>query len=155
MDVKKIVIAFSVILMLSGAAVSVMKWLQIGPFEEITEEEKAAAEQAAVVPDEPPVAIEMEPINIPIFAEDRVAATVMIKLRIEVVGSENHEKVTKLLPRINDAFFKDLYSFIPRVIRRQNKLNASILVERMKMTGEQVMGPNVIHNVIIDEVNER
>ncbi len=155
MDVKKIVIAFSVLLMLSGATVSVMKWLQVGPFAEVTEEDVAAAEAEAAIPDEPPVAIDMEAINIPIFAEDRVAATVMIKLRVEVRGSENEEKVTKLLPRLNDAFFKDLYAFIPRVIRRQNKLTPTILVERMKMTGDQIMGPNVIHNVLIDEVNER
>lgn len=155
MDVKKIVIAFSVFLMLSGATVSVLKWLKVGPFAEVTEEELQAQQEEAVVPDEPPVAIDMDSMNIPIFAEDRVAATVMIKLKVEVIGSENEEKVTKLMPRLNDAFFKDLYAFIPRVIRRQNKLNASILVERMKMTGDKVLGPNIIHDVIIEEVTER
>ncbi|MBL6932820.1 MAG: hypothetical protein ISR45_07710 [Rhodospirillales bacterium] len=153
MDVKKLVIIFSVFLMLSGAAVSVMKWLQVGPFEVVSEEEKA--EEVAAVPDVPPVAIEMEAMNIPIFADDRVAATVMIKMSVEVIGPDNEEKVTKLLPRLGDAFFKDLYSFIPRVIRRQNKLNASILSERLKMTGDQVMGPNVINKIIINEVTER
>jgi len=152
MDVKKIVIVFSVLLMLSGAAISVMKWLQVGPFADVPEEDVLAA---PAVPDVPPVAIEMEDLVIPIFAEDRVAATVMIKLHLETVGPDNEDKVTKLLPRISDAFLRDLYAFIPRVIRRQNKLNASILVERMKMTGAKVMGPDVIHNVIIDQVVER
>lgn len=155
MDVKKLVIAFSVILMLSGATVSVMKWLKVGPFEEMTEEDLQAQQDEAAVPDEPPVAIDMDPLNIPILADDKLAATVMLKLKIEVVGTENHDKVSKLLPRITDALFKDLYVFIPRVIRQHNKLNASILTERIRMTSEKVMGPNVIHNVIIDEVAER
>jgi len=76
-------------------------------------------------------------------------------LNLEVIGKENEEKVTKLLPRLGDSFFKDLYVFIPRVIRRQNKLNTDILTERLMMIGEKVMGPNVINNVIIEEVNER
>jgi hypothetical protein len=153
MDVKKIVIIFSMLLMISGATISVLKWLKVGPFAEVSEEE--LQKQKEVIPDVPPVAIPMDDLTVPIFAEDRVAATVMIKLKLEVIGSENEEKVTKLLPRLSDAFFKDLYVFIPRVIRRQNKLNTTILVERMKMIGDKVMGPNVIHNIIIEEVLER
>ena len=34
MDVKKIVIIFAVILMVTGAAISILKWLKIGPFSE-------------------------------------------------------------------------------------------------------------------------
>ncbi|MBC8268237.1 MAG: hypothetical protein H8E36_05775 [Rhodospirillaceae bacterium] len=153
MDVKKIVIIFSVLLMLSGGTVSVLKFLEMGPFAPVTEEELNAEKE--VVPDVPPVAIAMDDLYISILAEDRVAATVMIKLSVEVIGKENEEKVTKLLPRLGDSFFKDLYVFIPRVIRRQNKLNADILSERLLMVGKKVMGPNVINNIIIEEVNER
>jgi hypothetical protein len=153
MDVKKVVIIFSIFLMLSGGTVSVLKFLQIGPFAPVTEEDLKAEEEA--IPDVPPVSIAMDDLFISILAEDRVAATVMIKLNVEVIGKENEEKVTKLLPRLSDSFFKDLYVFIPRVIRRQNKLNADILTERLMMVGEKVMGPNVINNVIIEEVNER
>ena len=153
MDIKKVVIIFSVFLMLSGGTVSVLKFLQIGPFEQVSQEDLKAEEEA--IPDVPPVVIAMDDLYISILAEDRVAATVMIKLNLEVIGKENEEKVTKLLPRLGDSFFKDLYVFIPRVIRRQNKLNTDILTERLMMIGEKVMGPNVINNVIIEEVNER
>ena len=153
MDIKKVVIIFSVFLMLSGGTVSVLKFLQIGPFEQVSEEDLKAEEEA--IPDVPPVVIAMDDLYISILAEDRVAATVMIKLNLEVIGKENEEKVTKLLPRLGDSFFKDLYVFIPRVIRRQNKLNTDILTERLMMIGEKVMGPNVINNVIIEEDNER
>lgn len=153
MDIKKIVIIFSILLMITGGTVSVLKWLKIGPFAVSTEEELKAEEDA--IPDVPPVAIIMDDLYISIIAEDRVAATVMIKLNVEVIGPENEEKVTKLLPRLSDAFFNDLYVFIPRVIRRQNKLTAAILSERLMMISEKVMGANVISSVIIEEVTER
>jgi hypothetical protein len=101
-----------------------------------------------------PVTIAMNDLYISILAEDRVAATVMIKLSIEVIGKENEDKVSKLLPRVADSFFKDLYVFIPRVIRLQDKLSADILSERLMMIGAKVLGPNIINNIIIKEVNE-
>jgi len=153
MDVKKIVIIFSVLLMLTGGTVSVLKWLQLGPFAVVTEEDQKEQEEAT--PDEPPIEIEMDDLYISILAEDSVAATVMIKLKVDVIGKTNEEEVTKVLPRLSDAFFKDLYVFIPRIIRRQSKLNSDILSERLKMIGDKVMGPGIINNVIIVEVTER
>ena len=150
MDVKKLVIIFAVFLMLAGGTVSILKWMKIGPFSDVVD----VAEEE-VVPDEPPVAIDMDRLTIPIFAEDTVAATVLIDLKVEAIGAENQEIITKLLPRLSDAFFKDLYVFIPRVIRRQNKLSTNILAERMKQTGDKVLGPGILHSVIIVEVTER
>jgi hypothetical protein len=153
MDIKKIVIIFSVILMLTGGTVSVLKWLQVGPFAVVSDEDLKAGEDA--LPDVPPIAIAMDDLFISIIADDKVAATVMIKLNVEVIGTENEVKVTKLLPRLSDAYFKDLYVFIPRVIRAQKKLNAAILTERLMMVSEKVMGPNVISSVIIEDLSER
>lgn len=145
MDVKKIIIIFSIILMLSGATVSILKFLQIGPFAQSSEES---------TPEVIPVKIAMSDLYISILAEDRVAATVMIKLSIEVIGKENEDKVSKLLPRVADSFLKDLYVFIPRVIRLQGKLSAEILNKRLMMIGAKVLGPDTINNIIIEEVNE-
>jgi hypothetical protein len=149
MDAKKLVIIFAVLLMLSGGTISVLKWLKIGPFSdsvEVTDEETA--------PDEPPVAIDMDKLSIPIFAEDRVTATILIELKVDAIGAENQEMIIKLLPRLSDAFFKDLYVFIPRIIRRKNKLTTNILSERMKQTADKILGPGVIHSVIILKVTE-
>ncbi len=152
MDIKKIIIIFSIILMLSGGTVSILKFLQLGPFSQSSEADLNAGEEA--VPGVIPVTIAMNDLYISILAEDRVAATVMIKLSIEVIGKENEDKVSKLLPRVADSFFKDLYVFIPRVIRLQDKLSADILSERLMMIGAKVLGPNIINNIIIKEVNE-
>ncbi len=144
---KKIVIIFAVLLMGSGATISILKWLKLGPFEET-----AAIEEEVVEPEIPPVVISMEDLNIPIFSDDSVAATVMVRLKIQVIGPENEAEVVKKLPRLGDAFFKDLYVFIPRVLRHQNKLTSDILVEKLKRTADKVMEPGVIDDIIVDEL---
>ncbi len=151
MDMKKIVIVFAVLLMVSGGAISVLKWLEIGPFAPVivgAVEEEAKSE-------EPPVAIPMDDLVIPLFSDDSVVATVMIHLSLEVLGSENEEKVNKVLPRLSDAFLRDLYTFIPRVVRKQKKLTAEILQKRLLMTGNKVVGEGVINKVVIESVVER
>ena len=149
MDAKKIVIIFAVLLMLSGGTISVLKFLKISPFSDAVDVSEDETD-----PIEPPIAIKMDKLSIPIFAEGGVAATILIDLKVEAIGTESHEMITKLLPRLTDAFFRDLYVFIPRLIRRKNKLTKSILVERLKQTADKVLGPDVIHNVIIVKVSE-
>ena len=148
MDAKKIVIIFAVLLMLTGGTISVLKWLKIGPFSESVEEEEAA-------PQEPPVVIKMDKLSIPIFAENTIAATILIELKIEVIGIEKQEKVTKLLPRLSDAFFKDLYVYIPRLVRRETKLTKSILTKRMHQVADKLFGQGVLHKIIITKVTDK
>ena len=150
MDMKKIVIVFAVLLMISGGAISVLKWLEIGPFAPVVVDEVAE-----VVPDEPPVSIPMDDLVIPIFSDDAVAATVMIRLSLDVQGGEKEDKVNKVLPRLSDAFLRDLYTFIPRIVRKQQKLTAAILQQRLLMTGNKVVGDKVISKVVIESVSER
>ena len=72
-----------------------------------------------------------------------------------LVHEDFEDKVTKILPRLSDAFLRDLYTFIPRVLKRYNKLNAAILKERLKMTGNKVSGKGVIQDIEIVSVTER
>ncbi len=149
MDAKKIVIIFAVLLMLTGGTISVLKWLQIGPFSNSIE-----AEEKETTPIEPPVTIKMDKLSIPIFAENSIAATILVELKVEVIGPENQEMITKLLPRLSDAFFKDLYVFVPQLIRRKTKITSRVLAARMKKVADKVFGPDVLHKVIIVKVTD-
>ena len=88
MNAKKIVIIFAVLLMLTGGTISVLKWLKIGPFSEtvVVEEES---------PVELPKTIKMDKLSIPIFAEDRVAATILIEFEVQALGIENREMIMR------------------------------------------------------------
>lgn len=152
MDIKKIVIGFSILMMLSGGTISVMKWLEVGPFEKTSGGE---GEEKEVVPDVPPIDIAIDQLVVPVFSGDQVVATVVIGLKIQVIGSDNEELVTKILPRLSDGFLRDLYTFIPRVIRKQRQLNAAILGERLKLIADRVAGPNRIHKIVVESMTEQ
>ena len=107
-----------------------------------------------IAPTEPPVIIKMDRLSIPIFADESVAATILIELKVEAIGLENQTKITKLLPRLSDAFFKDLYVFIPRLIRRKIKLTADILAERIQKVADKILGAGVFHKVVIIKVTD-
>lgn len=133
--------------MLSGGIISVLKWLKIGPFSNNIEVEEVA-------PIEPPLTIKMDKLSIPIFADERVAATILIELEVEVLGTENRAKTMKQLPRLTDAFFKDLYVFVPQLIRRKTKLTTTILAARMQKIANKLLGNGVLNKVIITKVSD-
>jgi len=147
MNAKKIVIIFAILLMLTGGTISVLKWLKIGPFSDTIEVKEIA-------PVELPKTIKMDKLSIPIFAEERIAATILIELEVEVLGNENRQKIMRQLPRLTDAFFKDLYVFIPQLIRRKINLTTSILSARMQKVADKVFGQGVLHKVIILKVTD-
>ena len=146
---KKFVIVFAMLLMLSGGTISIMKTLEMGPF---AKAEGEAAEEAAL--DEPPRFIEMGLLLIPIFSGDRVATTIQIQIRLETIGTENEDKVNKMMPRINDAFLRDLYAFIPRLIRKEGKIRAIVVKKRLELIAGKVADPDLISNVLVQSITD-
>jgi flagellar protein FliL len=148
--VKKILIIFTVFLMLSGGSLSVMKWLAIGPFE--VAEEAPKVEEVDLM--EPPKFIEMSPLTIPIFRGDNIAASIQIQLQIEVIGRDNEETVRNRRPRLGDAFLRDLHGFLPRLIKDKERLDLPILKKRLLMVASRVTGPGVVNDILIESVTE-
>ena len=146
---KKFVVVFAMLLMLSGGTISIMKTLEMGPFAK-TEGEKAED----VAQENPPRFIEMGLLLIPIFSGDRVATTIQIQIKLETLGVENESKVNKMMPRINDAFLRDLYAFIPRLIRKQGKISAIVIKERLELIAGRVAGPDLISNVLVQSITD-
>jgi len=79
---KKLIIVFAIFLMLAGGTISLLKYLNIGPFEK-TPEEIAADEAAVAAGDSEQAAkksffeaklryVEMDPIQVPVFRNDGV-----------------------------------------------------------------------------------
>ncbi len=146
---KKFVIVFAVLLMLSGGAISVMKTLEVGPF---AKAEGEAAENTAQ--NEPPRFIEMGMLLIPIFSGDRVATTIQLQIKLETMGTEREAKINKLMPRINDAFLSDLYAFIPRLIKKEGKIRAIVIKNRLEMIAGKVAGQGLITNVLVQSITD-
>ena len=155
---KKLVIIFTVVIMLAGATVSVLKTMELGPFApapvaegEGQENGKPAAKQSM---EDPPRFIDVEPLNIPVFHEDRVAATVQIQLKLEAIGEENEEEIIRLMPRISDAFLRNMHAFIPRLLKKEERINVVIIKKRLQIISERLVGPNLINNILVQSVSD-
>lgn len=146
---KKLVIAVAIMLMLAGATISVLKWLGIGPFGD-----PAEVEATGTTPDEPLHFVTMDVLVIPIFQGEKVAATVQIQLKLEAADVESASEIARLLPRLNDAFLRDLYGFIPRHLRKKERLDLALIKDRLQMVGDKVAGPGVIKSVLVQAVLE-
>jgi len=147
--VRMIAIAVAIILMIAGGVVGIMKQLEWGPF--APRPEPLAAIEA---PAETPRFIDMDPVVIPIFAEDRVVAAIQIQLKLETLGADNERHVKGIKPRIADAFLRELYSFVPRLVQKGGQLDVSAIKKRLQMVGDNVAGQGRINSVLVQSVSD-
>ena len=134
---KKLVIAFAVLIMLAGGTVSLLKYLAIGPFE-VSEAELAAQqaqestkEKAANMFSKRPRYIEMDPIQVPVFQDNSVAGTIMINYRLEVLDVDKERIVAQNQRRLGDALIKDFSFYIPRTLRNNKTLDVTVIKYRI------------------------
>lgn len=156
---KKLVIVFAIFLMLAGGTVSLLKYLNVGPFEK-TAEEIAADEAAAAAGDSEQAAkssffeaklryVEMDPIQVPVFQNDGVANTIMIHYKIEVTSLDNERMVAKSKRQIGDALMKDFAYYIPRTLRNNKTLDVTLIKFRILMISDKLMGKGVVNDALI------
>ncbi|HEX9568233.1 MAG: hypothetical protein ACREB6_14845 [Rhodospirillales bacterium] len=148
---KKIVMIFAILVMLGGGTASILKWLQLGPFQELEKKEKPK-EMAKI---EDTITIDMDPLVTTIFQENRVAALVQIELKLETQGDKRAERIKYLLPVIIDAFLKDMHSFMPRLLKAEERVDAEIIRQRLQLIGDKVAGKGLIRNVVVGDIVEQ
>ena len=128
-----------------------MKALKIGPFAEATVE---VVDQAPAIKLEPPRFVSIDPLVIPVFIGNQVAAQIQVTVKLETTGAENEQKVMKLLPQLSNRLYQDLYAFVPRLLREDDRLNVTVLRKRMQMVADKVAGPGIIDGVLIQSVTD-
>ncbi len=145
---KKIFVGFIVLICILGGAVGVMKWMELGPFA------NPHAEEAK--PKKPTKGdakfVEMTPLLINVLGDSKVLGNFQFELKLEVWNEDHYDEVRKMTPVLKDAFFKDLHTFIPRMLKEQDQLNLAILQQRLKMRADMVLGKHVVQNVLIQSV---
>ena len=150
---KKLIMVFAALMMLTGATVSIMKALAIGQFSGKVAESAAEAKARLNAP-EPPRFIDLEPLIVPIFHGDEIVATIQISVKLEAVGAANETRINRIKPRLNDAYIKDLYSFIPRLLRNQERVNVFIIKKRLQMVSDKLLGEGIISDVLVQSITD-
>lgn len=146
---KKLVILFGLLLMLVGGTVTSLKYLKVGPFVETEEEKKEVVEEEV---EDTTKFVDMDPLAISIFQGNAVAAIIQIQLKLETNGEDNVVKIKRIMPVINDAFLRDLHSFLPRLLRAEERLDILIIKQRLQLISDKVAGKGLIKNVLVQSV---
>ena len=145
---KKLLLIFGLLVMLCGGTVSVLKFLKLGPFqgEEVVEEKPEEQVEATIL------FVDMEPLAIPVFHGNRVAATVQIEVKLVTNGKDNVERIKKIMPVITNAFVRDLHSFMPRLLKAEERIDVLIIKQRLQLISNKVAGKGLIKNVLVQSV---
>lgn len=146
---KKLVILFGLLLMLVGGTVTSLKYLKVGPFVETEEEKKEVVEEEV---EDTTKFVDMDPLAISIFQGNAVAAIIQIHLKLETNGEDNVVKIKHIMPVITDAFLRDLHSFLPRLLKAEERLDILIIKQRLQLISDKVAGKGLIKNVLVQSV---
>ena len=136
-------------IMLVGATIGSLKFLELGPFKPKKGEVRKTSRKAVK---DTTVFIDMEPLAIPIFRGNKVAATIQLLIKLESSNEEKAEEIKEKMPIITDAFVRDLHSFLPRLLRAEERLDVLIIKQRLQMIGDKAAGKGTISNVLVQSL---
>jgi flagellar basal body-associated protein FliL len=147
---KKIVIILSIILIIGGALVGTMKYLELGPFAL-----KVAKVIKVVNEDElKSIFIDIEPIPVTVFKGNVPIASIQIQIKLETKSNDKAIKIQRMLPRISDTFLKDLHAFVPRLLKEKERINVFILKQRLKLISDRNFGQGLIYDILVQSVDD-
>ena len=144
---KKIMIILAALILLTAASVAALKWLELGPFE-ITETSDVE-DETKQKPRVPTIIVDMETIQFPIVQYGAVGVTAQVQIKLETEGFDNAGFLKRIMPKIQDAFFLDLYGFLPRLLKEKGHINGPILKQRLQIIGERLTGNGIIKSILV------
>jgi flagellar protein FliL len=99
--------------------------------------------------------VDMETINIAVIRNRRVEKQVVLQVSLEIANEEARGPVTKALPRIKDAFIKDMYDYYAIVPLSRKGVNVEAIKKRLKRTVGTVIRNGSVKDVLIQGAIER
>lgn len=150
---KKIILLVLALLVLIGAGVGGYVMFGPKPQKEGEHVEEAPKKKERTGP---PVFVQVGPMIVPVMGAKTVEQNIMVTVSLEVDDDTIREQVRQQSPRLVDAYVQALYGGIDKgqVIDGQ-VLNIPALKTKLMETTEKVLGPGVVHDVLIQSVSQR
>jgi len=146
---QKILMFFLLLCILVGGILAAMILLELGPYAPPPPEK--TAEDLEVEREIETTTITIRTFNIPIFQGEQVAGSMQVQFAIEVpIGQE--EAINSQMTRLEDAYLRDLYVFLPRLLRNRDTLDIIALKNRLIRITEKIVGPDIVENILIQSV---
>ena len=152
---KLVVILLVIVLLLGGGGVGALYFLELGPFEPPPLEEGAEPEKpkSSLVDLDNTSFMDMDTLVIPIIGKDRTRSY-YLDIRIEL-NSANRTEAAQQKVRLHDAFLRDMFVFLPQHLERAPTVNLNAVKSRFVYIAQQILGEELVRDVLIQSAYER
>lgn len=100
--------------------------------------------------------VQLDPLILPVVGQNGVDEVVSMVIVIEVKDPEKKAMVTKLQPRLKDAYIQGLYGMLNKHVALQGGvLQVGMVKEKLAAISAQVLGDDVVADVLLDVVQQR
>jgi flagellar basal body-associated protein FliL len=147
--VKLIVILVVVVVLLAGGGGAVYF------FRDALFGGEGAPKKADIAKTADVVFVDLESLTVAVIRNSRVEKHVVLQVSLEVPDEATRANVSKALPRLKDAFIKDLYDYYAVRTPGSDGINVEGIKKRLKRTSDLIMGEGVIRAVLIQGAVER
>ncbi|PPR61687.1 MAG: hypothetical protein CFH10_01074 [Alphaproteobacteria bacterium MarineAlpha4_Bin2] len=106
-------------------------------------------------PAEKPEFVDIENLKISVIKKGRVDRYITISVSLEMQDKEAKILADQALPRLNDAFFRELHSYFSMQKPGQTGINVGQVKARLMWAAERAIGRGKVRRIIIQGAYER
>jgi flagellar basal body-associated protein FliL len=110
----------------------------------------AAGGSSTSAQNDAPIFIPVDRITVAVFRDGEVAQHLIFILKLEITDRNASNLVIEKMPRLTDAFMRDLHALASAPSAAQDGLDMVQAKRRLLASSVRVLGPNVVRNVLID-----
>lgn len=151
---KLILTVFAAVLMFSGGTIGVMKWMEIGFFEPPPPAEGEETPTPKPRSGARTRFVDVEPLNVTVIEGNRPRTILQISLKLEVATEKDAVFVQRRMVRFSDAALRDLYDFLPRLLREVDRIEIALLKDRLQLIADKTFGKGMVKEVLIQSVHD-
>ncbi|MBP5855793.1 hypothetical protein KAJ83_02150 [Marivibrio halodurans] len=148
---KLLIILVLLILLLGAGGGGAYWWFLMRDAGEGHEASDAAPDDG---PGEPAVYVELEALTIPVIRGGAVAKYVLLQISLEVEDLAAREEIQERMPRLMDAFLRDLHAYFASV-PLDSPLNVRTVKARLRAIADRIVGADVVREVLIQGAYEK
>jgi flagellar protein FliL len=112
------------------------------------------AEKAAPVAGAPSY-VRLDPIFVPVIEGSQVTRQIGVTLMLQLVDGQDKSDVEGKRKPLYDALFRDLYGYFQDRVATSGHVDQPYLKVRLLKTTARVVGPNLVKEVLIEQLFER
>lgn len=149
---KLIIIAVVVLVLLAGGGAAF--YFFNGGFSSDDQGDQTADQPTASLWDDP-IFVEIDNLTIPIIRNRRIEKHVLLRVTLEMVDGDARDDVRSSMPKLKDAFIKNLYDYYTYQAPGQQGINLEVIKKRLKRAADRAVGKGKIRSVLIQGALER